>query len=71
MLKRLSIVLVCLVIVSATAWGQGPTTVYVSPSGDDGVGDGSIGNPFKTIQKGIDVAAAGDMVNVAASHCAP
>ncbi len=30
------------------------TTFYVDPGGDDVTGDGSIGNPYQTIQRGLD-----------------
>lgn len=47
-----------------------PATFHVALSGDDGAGDGSINNPFRTIQAGINAAAAtsdgNDFVNVAA-----
>ncbi len=35
-------------------------TYYVAPSGNDTSGDGSQGNPWKTIQKGVNSLAAGD-----------
>lgn len=41
------------------------TMYYVSPSGNDG-NPGTASQPFKTIQKGADVAQAGDMVVVKA-----
>jgi hypothetical protein len=41
-------------LVAALAWIAMPahaqTTYYVSPSGDDATGDGSAGNPYRTIQ---------------------
>ena len=37
---------------------------YVSPSGNDNPGNGSIGAPYRTIQKGITIANAGDSVMV-------
>jgi len=42
------------------------TTYYVDPAGDDTTGDGSAGNPWKTIQHAVDTAAAGDTIMVAA-----
>jgi len=40
-------------------------TIYVDGvNGDDTTGDGSAGAPFKTIQKGVAVATAGDTVQV-------
>ena len=64
--------LVCLVMVSAVAWGQEPTTVYVSPSGDnswDGLSPtftSGTNGPKATIQAAIDAANSGDIINVAA-----
>ncbi len=38
---------------------------FIDPqSGNDTTGDGSIGTPWKTLQKGIDNAAGGDQINV-------
>ena len=39
-------------------------TWYVAKSGNDTTGNGSKENPYKTIQKGIDRASAGDTVSV-------
>ena len=41
------------------------TTYYVSTSGNDN-NNGSLGSPFRTIQKGVDTANAGDTIEVAA-----
>ena len=38
--------------------------IYVSATGSDEDGDGSMSNPFETIQKGVDVAIDMDTVNV-------
>lgn len=38
--------------------------VYVAKTGNDSTGDGSVGNPYLTIQKGIDVSASGSNVVV-------
>ena len=38
--------------------------IYVSATGSDEDGDGSVSNPFETIQKGVDVAIDMDTVNV-------
>ncbi|MDY6893482.1 MAG: DUF1565 domain-containing protein, partial [Chloroflexota bacterium] len=43
-----------------------PGDVYVATTGDDLTGDGTAGNPYQTIDKGIDEAIAGDTVHVAA-----
>ncbi|MBN2056800.1 hypothetical protein JW905_17865 [bacterium] len=53
--------LLCLFL--ATACGSTfAATVYVSPTGSDSTGDGSQGNPYGTIQYGINSATAGDTV---------
>ena len=44
----------------------GGNTWYVSTTGSDSSGAGSQGNPFATIQGGINSASDGDMVSVAA-----
>jgi len=36
-----------------------PSTIYISTTGSDTTGDGSLANPFATIQKGVDTASAG------------
>ncbi len=41
-------------------------TYYVSSSGNDTTGDGSIGNPWKTIQKAANTLTAGDTVYIRA-----
>ncbi len=38
------------------------STYYVSPTGNDTTGDGSIGNPWKTIPKAVTAASAGDTI---------
>ena len=47
---------------------DGPVQVYVSTSGSDETGTGSSGNPFRTIQKGMDLASqrGGGTVNLSA-----
>ncbi len=47
-------------------YNLGGNTWYVSTTGSDSTGDGSQGNPFATIQTGINSASDGDMVSVAA-----
>lgn len=39
-------------------------TIYVSPSGNDVSGDGSAGNPFRTITHAVGVAASGNTVQL-------
>ena len=40
------------------------TEIYVSTTGSDVSGDGSIGNPYQTIQSGINAASNGNIVTV-------
>ena len=40
------------------------TEIYVSTTGSDVSGDGSIGNPYQTIQAGINAASNGNIVTV-------
>lgn len=58
-----------LTIVAASAPEEPPapsvTTYHVAKTGNDSTGDGSSGNPYLTIQKGVDVAlSSGDIVSV-------
>jgi hypothetical protein len=41
-----------------------PPTVYVSPSGNDSTGDGSVGNPFASLTKADTVVQAGGTVSM-------
>jgi hypothetical protein len=41
-----------------------PNTYYVAKTGDDGTGDGSLGNPWLTIQKGVNELVAGDTLYI-------
>jgi hypothetical protein len=41
------------------------TTYYVSTTGDDDTGDGTVGNPWRTIQKAIDNVEGGDTIMAA------
>lgn len=42
-----------------------PEMVHVSPSGNDNTGDGSVDNPFESIQAALDFAGMGDTILVA------
>lgn len=37
-------------------------TIYVTKTGNDSTGNGSVGSPYLTVQKGVDVARAGDTI---------
>ncbi len=58
-MKRIWIVLV-LIGIGLQGW---TADYYVSPEGSD-ENAGTINNPFRTIQKGVDVAIAGDVVHI-------
>lgn len=46
------------------SWNITDGDIYVSKSGDDATGDGSMTNPYKTIQKAVDEAVSGDKIVV-------
>lgn len=47
----------------ATAAGIVPSgIIYISPTGNDTTGDGSIGNPYKKISKAVSVVSPGDTI---------
>lgn len=41
-------------------------TYYVTKAGNDSTGDGSVGNPWLTIQKGVNSSVAGDTIKIGA-----
>lgn len=55
--RTLAILILFLVVISSA----GATQFYVAPTGSDSA-DGSIGTPFRTIQKGMSNAQAGDTI---------
>jgi hypothetical protein len=44
--------------------GYTPPQIHVDPAGDDTTGDGSVGDPYQTVQKALDVSADGDLILV-------
>lgn len=60
-MKRLIILPLLLLTLSL-----GATKIYVATTGDDDTGDGSSGNPYETIAKGISEASATDTVYIVA-----
>ena len=60
--KIISLVLV--VTGLAFTWTANATNRYVATTGNDTTGNGTIGNPYKTITKGFSVAVAGDTIQV-------
>ncbi len=74
-MKRVSGILLALVLavslglVTATPVVAEPgTTYYVSTTGDDDIGDGTVGNPWRTIQEAVDHAGSGDTIVLAAGQ---
>lgn len=65
-MKRLLAVCAVTGLILAASAAAGAGTVYVDPGGNDATGDGSPGNPYQTIQKGVGSAGTGDAVQVAA-----
>jgi len=61
--KPQNILLALLLLTVAAAQGA---TVYVATTGNDATGDGTAGNPYLTIAKGIGEAGSGGTVNVGA-----
>ncbi|MFC1559722.1 choice-of-anchor Q domain-containing protein [Candidatus Margulisiibacteriota bacterium] len=52
--------------------GTAPPEVYVSPTGNDTTGNGTIATPYLTFQKGLDrVAAGGDVFAMQGTHTLP
>ena len=51
-----------LALASSPAWAA---TIYVATTGNDTTGDGTVGNPCATVQKGVTSANAGDTISVA------
>ena len=64
MKRQTSILLGVIVLAVFTLTAGAQSTWYVSPSGDDGTGDGSEGNPWRTIQYGVDMSSGGDTVMI-------
>lgn len=54
--------LLCSLVLIISVNSVSATKRYVSPSGNDNTGNGTIGLPYRTIQKGINVSVAGDSV---------
>jgi hypothetical protein len=57
--------------ITASVVAEPGTTYYVSTTGDDDTGNGTVGNPWRTIQKAIDalnVTGDGDTIMVAAGE---
>jgi len=57
-------VLILLVLVGGTS--ACATDIFIAPTGNDTTGDGSIGNPYATLNKAATVAVAGDTIQVRA-----
>lgn len=68
--RGVALVLVALLVMSVMPTGNramaAGKTYYVSVTGNDTTGDGSIGNPWKTIQKAASTMTAGDVCEIRA-----
>lgn len=65
--KKLAYILILLVLFAfslSSSSALASNIIYISVTGSDTTGDGSAANPFRTVQKGIDVASSGDTVFV-------
>ncbi len=73
------ILTIFILIVSANAFANNPfatghyvapkvynywATIYVSTTGNDGTGNGSIGNPYLTLSHAVSVASSGDIIRM-------
>lgn len=65
MKKSAMIVAVAGMILAVTGPAQAASDVYVATTGSDSTGNGTAGNPYATIQKGIDMVAVNGTVHVA------
>ncbi|MDZ7313673.1 MAG: right-handed parallel beta-helix repeat-containing protein [candidate division KSB1 bacterium] len=61
-MKRIPYLLMCVLLAAMPLWAA---TYYVATTGSDVTGDGSAGNPWKTITHAISQASAGDVIIVA------
>ena len=68
MLTALEVMLVALVAVVALASPAvaRAASIHVSVGGSDTAGNGSLGNPYATVQKAVNTATSGDVVSVGA-----
>jgi hypothetical protein len=57
------ILTILLLAVSLNGWA---TKIYIAPTGNDATGNGSSGNPYLTISKGVTEATVGDTVYIVA-----
>jgi parallel beta-helix repeat protein len=57
-----------LTLTAAAAYAAPPPDIYVDDDGSDITGDGSSGNPYATITKGLSMASHGDQVYVLAGE---
>ncbi|MBN2018660.1 MAG: right-handed parallel beta-helix repeat-containing protein [Sedimentisphaerales bacterium] len=63
-MKRIILRLPLMLFLFFAAYPAYCSTYYVSPTGNDTTGNGSIGNPWKTIPKAVTMAVAGDTIYV-------
>jgi hypothetical protein len=62
MIKYLSILLVCMLLINLTPAAAQGQTYYVAVNGSDASGDGSLAHPWATIQHAAGLVSAGDTV---------
>lgn len=63
-----NLILLSLVLMSGVTFG---TTYYIAPSGNDSTpGNGTSGNPYRSLSKAASVCTSGDIINVAAGNYA-
>ncbi|MGP8124797.1 MAG: right-handed parallel beta-helix repeat-containing protein [Nitrososphaerales archaeon] len=60
----LSLSMIVVAPLAHSAYAATPTTLYVSPTGSDTTGTGSVSSPFATISHAVDIATAGMTVVV-------
>lgn len=59
-----ALVLAAMIGSAAPALSCVTTNVYVDPAGSDSTGDGSVGNPWKTVVHALSLASAGTVINL-------
>jgi predicted outer membrane repeat protein len=63
--KQITVLSFALIILLVSVSTVSATDIYVNTTGNDTTGSGTAENPFLTIEKGVNIAKAGDTVNIA------
>lgn len=58
------------IVVRASPAEAHAASIYVAVTGSDAAGDGSLGSPYATVQKAVNMAASGDVVSVGTRRAA-